>query len=151
QKAARERMVRVTAQLGGPAVFDGHEHAAGVRAIVRADEFERPGVAVFHGIASAAIIRAPSLSQQTDRRHRSHPLTTCFIMRQSQACNRSLFLRNLMTPHPARRRFSPSWLLICVSLLVPFSLINLSAGAQDKKDDKKADKKDDKKVDKKDD
>src|SRR5262245_35047913 len=83
---------------------------------------------------------------------RPHPLTTRFIMRQSQACNRSLFLRNLMTPHPARRRSCPCWLLICVSLLVPFSLITLSpAGAQDKKDDKKIDKKDDKKADKKDD
>jgi WD40 repeat protein len=55
-----------------------------------------------------------------------------------------------MTPHPARRKFCPSLLVICLSLFVPFSLIILSpAGAQDKKDDKKVDKKDDKKDDKK--
>src|SRR5262249_27561371 len=48
QETAREGMVRIAAQLGRPAVFDRDEHAAGARAIVRADEFQRPGVAVFH-------------------------------------------------------------------------------------------------------
>ncbi len=52
EKAARERMVRIAAQVDGPAILDRDDHAAGIGAIVRADGADRLVKGQVHGRAS---------------------------------------------------------------------------------------------------